>query len=154
MTNTSSLTLLLAIGLSLFSLSCNQETKTGELVNADTTTVPGTTAKPGLPVFDPARDPLVVEAQFLKLLADTLNVQLYEVTFKPGDSVALHTHPDFILYVLEGGTMEIVSEGASPQVVEFKTGMGMVLPSESHAAKNTGKSTVRLLAANIYRPRS
>ena len=153
MTILSKSALLLATCLSLVYLSCNPKAKPGEVVNADTTTVPSATAKPGLPVFDPAKDPLLVEAQFLKLLADTLNVQLYEVTFKPGDSVALHTHPDFILYVLEGGTMEIVSEGAGPQVVEFKAGMGMVLPSESHAAKNTGKSTIRILAANIYRPR-
>ena len=47
-----------------------------------------------MPVLDPALDPLVVGKEFSKVFSDTLNVQMYELTMRPGDSIGLHQHLD------------------------------------------------------------
>lgn len=88
-----------------------------------------------------------------KVLADTLGLRIMEATYKPGDSSALHKHPDFAMYVLAGGTVELTSSQGIKQVVEFATGMGVVLPGESHTAKNIGKSVLKLIVVEARRPK-
>ena len=125
-------------------IACNQKTKT------DTTK----TETPSMPAYDPAMDPVKVEAAFIKMFSDTLGVKFYEATFKPGDSVAMHTHPDNAIYVLEGSTAELTLQDGTKQVVEFKTGMGMVGGPITHKGKNIGMTNLRLLVTDIYRPRN
>jgi quercetin dioxygenase-like cupin family protein len=139
--------------ISIFILACNDSATDTESNTTDTTTATGTNTDTSMPVYDAAKDPLTVEAQFAKKLADTLNIKMYEITLKPGDSAMLHTHPDYTLYVLEGGQLAITTDRAGRQEVQLQRGMGLVSPSQSHSAKNVGKSTVRLLVHDIYRPR-
>ncbi len=139
----------LALLISFAFIACNQESKTTESAKADEVK----TEAPSAPVYDAAMDPVKVEAAFIKILSDTLGVKLYEGVYKPGDSIAMHTHPDNIIYVLEGSTVELTQQDGSKMVVEFKTGMGMVGGSITHAGKVTGKNNLRLLVADIYRPR-
>jgi quercetin dioxygenase-like cupin family protein len=131
-------------------IACNNEGKKEEPAKTDA----AKTESVSMPAYDAAMDPVKVEAAFLKMLADTLNVKLYEVTVSPGDSVALHTHPDYVLYVLQGGTLKIYPKEGEPQVNELQTGMGVIFPTGTHSGKNTGTTTVKLLVADIYRPRN
>jgi hypothetical protein len=98
-------------------------------------------------------EPLTVGAQFSKKLADTLNVKMYEFTLKPGDSSAIHAHPDHAVYVLQGGKGLISFNGRPPEVMELKTGMGFVSGALTDAGKNIGTTTIKLLVVDIYRPR-
>jgi quercetin dioxygenase-like cupin family protein len=131
-------------------IACNEQPKKGEPAKKD---VAKSEATP-LPAYDPAMDPVKVEAAFNKVLADTLNIKLYEVTLKPGDSVGLHTHPDYTLYILQGGTLKIYPKEGEPQVNELQTGMGFIFPTETHSGENIGNTTVKLLVSDIYRPRN
>ena len=144
---------IVAVGICFALIACNQQAKTDEAAQAVTTNGAAKTETSSMPEYDPAMDPLKVEAAFLKVLADTLNVKFYEATFKPGDSVGLHTHPDHVLYVVAGGTLTIYAKDGAANVLELKAGMGLVLASETHSGKNSGKTTVKLLVADIYRPR-
>ena len=140
------LSLLMAITI----LSCNEQPKKDETPKTD---VPKSETTP-LPAYDPAMDPVKVEAAFNKVLADTLNVKLHEVTLNPGDSVGMHTHPDFTLYILQGGSLKIYPKSGEPQVLELKTGMGFIFPTVTHSGKNIGTTTIKLLVSDIHRPRS
>jgi quercetin dioxygenase-like cupin family protein len=88
-----------------------------------------------------------------KVLSDTLGIRVMEATYKPGESAAMHLHPDFALYVLSGGTVELTNTKGVKQVVPFTTGMGVVLPGESHTAKNIGETTLKLLVVEVRRPK-
>lgn len=131
-------------------IACNQQTKTEEPAKTDA----AKSETPSMPAYDPAMDPVNVEAPFLKLLKDTLNIKLYEVTLNPGDSVGMHTHPDHTLYVLQGGTVRLTPKDGTAQVNELQTGMGVIFPTGTHSGKNIGTTTVKLLVTDIYRPRS
>jgi hypothetical protein len=121
---------------------------------ADTTSAIITTDTSGMAVSGPAMDPLIVGAPFITKLADTLNVKMYLFTIKPGDSAAIHSHPDHAVYVLEGGKASISFNGAAPQLMELKKGMGFVSGALTDAGKNIGTSTIKLLVTDIHRPRS
>ncbi len=142
-----STSIFLTLFMAVIIFSCNSENKSDESVAPEAQTA-------SMPAYDPEMDPIKVEAKFIKLLSDTLNVKLYEFAFNPGDSVEIHTHPDNVIYVLEGGTINIKPKDGEEQAVEFKTGTGFVSGSGTHWGWNSGKTTVRLLVADIYRPRN
>ena len=144
------LCIILSLLMVITILSCNEQPKKDETPKTD---VPKSETTP-LPAYDPAMDPVKVEAAFNKVLADTLNVKLHEVTLNPGDSVDMHTHPDFTLYILQGGSLKIYPKSGEPQVLELKTGMGFIFPTVTHSGKNIGTTTIKLLVSDIHRPRS
>ena len=141
---------ILSILVVIIVMACNDQPKNDETTK--TNVIKSETSS--LPTYDPEMDPIKVEAAYNKVLADTLNIKLHEVTLKPGDSVGMHTHPDFTLYILQGGTLKIYPKGAEPQVLELKTGMGLIFPTVAHSGKNIGTTTIKLLVSDIYRPRN
>jgi quercetin dioxygenase-like cupin family protein len=139
--------------LVLFLIGCNESATTPEKKDMDTTPAVAKIDTPSMPAYDPAMDPLTVGAKFSKKLHDTLNVKMYELTLKPGDSAALHTHPDHAVYVLQGGKLAVTFQGKGRMVMDLKPGMGFISGPVSDAAKNIGNTTIKLLLQDIYRPR-
>lgn len=137
----------------LFLAGCKEDETTTERNEVNTTTPVANDDKNSIPLYDPALEPLTVGAQFSKKLHDTLNVKMYEFTLKPGDSAALHAHPDHTVYVLQGGKALISFNGAAPQEMELITGTGFISPALTDAGKNIGTTTIKLVVTDIYRPR-
>ena len=103
--------------------------------------------------IDPLTDPLEVGKEFVQVLSDTLNVQMYLMTMKPGDSVGLHVHPDHTVYVLEGGKLMLYMEGTEAVEMELQSGVGFVSGPLTDAATNIGDTEIQLIISEIYRPR-
>ena len=141
---------ILSIVLLIVFMACNEQPKKDEIAKTEVSKSETIT----LASYDSAMDPVNVEAAFNRVLADTLNVKLHEVTLNPGDSVDMHTHPDFTLYILQGGTLKIYPKDGEPQVLELKIGMGFIFPTVTHSGKNIGTTTLKLLVSDIYRPRN
>ena len=139
--------------LVLFLTSCNQSATTSEKNDMDTTAVVTNSDTSTMPAYDPAMDPLTVGAAFSKKLGDTLNIKMFEVTIKPGDSVALHTHPDHTFYVLQGGKIEATIQGLGRTEFDLKPGMGWISGPVTDFGKNIGNTTVKWLEVDVYRPR-
>lgn len=110
-----------------------------------------TPVTPTAPTRDPAMDPVKVAPGIYHVLADTLDIRISEVTVKPGESVAMHSHPDHSIYVAEGGTVEFEAKDGKKSTVELKTGTGVVVPAETHAGKNTGTTTLKLVVTEVFR---
>jgi oxalate decarboxylase/phosphoglucose isomerase-like protein (cupin superfamily) len=126
--------------------SCNQETKKDEQPEAQS---PKSTFS-----YDAAMDPMNVEAaNVTNKFGDTLGIKFYEVSIKPGDTALIHTHPDYTLYIAEGGTLRITPKDAEPQTIDFKTGSGFIFPEGAHSGKNIGTTTIKLVVTDIYRPK-
>ena len=147
------LTLSIVVFVSLITFSCKEtatkenpmEEKTQSQANADN--------REAMPVMDPSLDPLVVGKEFSKVISDTLNVQMYEFTMKPGDSVGPHQHLDHSVYVLQGGKLMLYINGTDPVEMELISGAGFVVGPRTDAAKNVGETTIKLLVTEIHRPR-
>lgn len=141
----------LALLMAFAFIACNNEAKKEEPIKVEGVKI----ENPTTPAYDPAMDPMKVEGPNIShVFGDTLGVKFYEVDIKAGDSVNLHIHPDHLVYVLEGANAELKNKEGKATLVEFKTGMGMILGPDTHSGKNIDKTTLKLLVADIYRPRS
>ena len=100
---------------------------------------------------DAATDAAKVAPDVYKVKNDTLGIRILEVTAKPGGSIDIHSHPDGAIYVINGGTTEFTLKDGTKRVNELKTGMAMVLPAETHSAKNTGKTTLKAILVEVNR---
>ena len=140
--------------LSLSLIGCERSQTTSENDDIDTTVVVKSVTTVQSPVYDASKDPMVVGAKFTKKVGDTLDIKMYELTLKPGESATLHTHPDHTFYILQGGKMEVTFQGQGTVVMDLKEGMGGISGPVSDAAKNVGKTTIKMLIHDIYRPRN
>ena len=141
----------LALLMAFAFIACNNEAKKEEPVVVEGVK----TETPSMPAYDAAMDPVKVEANVItKVFGDTLGVKFYELIIKPGDSVGLHSHPDHLVYVVDGGMVELKNKDGVATPTEFKTGMGVITGPDIHSGKNTGKTTIKMVVADIYRPRS
>jgi quercetin dioxygenase-like cupin family protein len=94
--------------------------------------------------FTRAQDPLVVNSKTIALKLENARVRVLEATLKPGDKEHLHSHPAYVIYVIEGG--KVRTHGTDGGVVEadFKTGDVIYREPVTHWAENIGKTTIRL----------
>ncbi len=88
-----------------------------------------------------------------KKLADTLNVRIFEITFKPGQTAPMHQHPDHAIYCLSAGTLEVTDKDGKKTKLDLKPGMALVSPGEMHTATNVGKTPVKAVVVEVNRPR-
>jgi len=140
----------------LLLISCNETpTSTDEKVAEDTAQVTTVKEVSPVPEYDPAMDGYLTGGKAVKKLGDTLGIKMYEFTAKPGDTWALHTHPDHTAYILQGGKVALyIKEMGRQDTLDFPTGMYIINGPLSDSGKNIGKSTIKMVVTDIYRPRS
>jgi quercetin dioxygenase-like cupin family protein len=136
----------------LLTLACNSGTETTDQTEMDTSSTVNSLVR-NFPSYDQSRSVTVISPALYKQLADTLNIRMISGTYKPGDSSIMHAHPDFAMYILEGGTVELTAEDGSKQNIEFKKDMAVIMPASTHSAKNIGKTTLKLVVVEVNRPR-
>jgi quercetin dioxygenase-like cupin family protein len=88
--------------------------------------------------------------EFYRVLLDNDRVRVLEYTLAPGQKEGWHTHPNMVLYVLEGGTIRSDIESAQP--VDFKEIVGeakYVPATPRHTAHNTGNTRIRILVTEL-----
>lgn len=101
--------------------------------------------------WDATLDATKVAPNRYKLLKDSLGIRVIEVAYKPGESAGMHAHPDAALYVIEGSTAEFTRKDGSKQIVEMKKGTTMIVPTDTHSAKNVGKTTMKGVLVEVNR---
>ena len=69
-----------------------------------------------------AQDPLVVNSRTIALKLENARVRVLEATLKPGDKEKTHSHPAYVIYVIEGGRVRTHGTDGSVVEAEFKTG--------------------------------
>jgi quercetin dioxygenase-like cupin family protein len=81
-----------------------------------------------------------------------MGIRVLNIFYKPGDSSAMHSHPDNALYVIDGGKTQFTAQDGSKQVLDAKSGMMMIGGAETHSVKNIGNTTVRGILVEVNRP--
>ena len=106
----------------------------------------------GTMTWDVTKDASKVAGNLYKVAADTMGIRVLEVNYKPGQSSAIHSHPDQALYVIEGSKGEFTDKDGKKNVIELKKGMTMILPGTTHSAKNIGTTTMKAILVEVSRP--
>lgn len=91
-----------------------------------------------------AQDPLVVNSSTIALKLENQRVRVLEATLKPGDKEKTHSHPAYVIYVIEGGRVRTHGTDGSVAEADFKTGDVIYREPVTHWAENIGKTTIRL----------
>ena len=89
------------------------------------------------------QDPLVVNSKTIVRKFENARVRVLEGTLKPGDKEQLHSHPAYVIYVIEGGKVRTHGTDGSVFETEFKTGDVIYRDPVTHWSENIGKTTVR-----------
>ncbi len=139
--------LVIFISVSLFACKGKDEEKT--TTSEDATTTATKAPEPGTDKAD--MDAVKVAPNFYKVVADSLGIRMVEVNYKPGDSSALHWHPDYVIYAIEGGTATFYAKDGTKMESVLKAGTAMTRPGEWHSVKNTGKTNIHVLLVEVNR---
>jgi quercetin dioxygenase-like cupin family protein len=87
-----------------------------------------------------AQDPAQVGPTIYKLLFENERVRVFEVRFKPGEKIALHAHPDHVVYVFGDGKLRLSYPDGKAVEVGLKAGQTLWIPAETHAAESVGST--------------
>lgn len=88
-----------------------------------------------------------------EVLIDNEKVEVVRLTYPAGTESGIHTHqyPHRVIYVIKGGTIELVpaKPNEKPKVVHVKEGMALYVPKQTHNVRNIGTTEVVLLETEI-----
>jgi quercetin dioxygenase-like cupin family protein len=95
--------------------------------------------------FTRSQDPLVVNSSTIALKLENSRVRVLEATLKPGDKEKTHSHPAYVIYVIQGGKYRNHAADGTVREAEFHTGDVIYRdPISQHWAENIGDTTIRL----------
>ena len=138
----------MALTFSFFFIACkNEEEKIEPTTNESTSTTTTTETS-----SQNDMDAVKVAPGLYTVAKDSMGIRVLNVLYKPGDSSAMHSHPDNALYVIDGGKGEFTGKDGSKQVADFKPGMTMIRGAESHSVKNIGTTTLKAILVEVNRP--
>lgn len=99
-----------------------------------------------------AQDPLKVAPLMYKVVFENERVRVMEVTFKAGEKIAPHSHPDHFAYILDAGMLKIMHAEGEPAELDGKVGQVVWIPAETHSAQNVGTTGFRALIVELKEP--
>lgn len=103
-------------------------------------------------IFTPvtlAQDPLKVAPKMYSLLFENDHVRVMKVTFKPGEKIKEHSHPNHYVVVAKPGKLKIFKPDGTSSEAVLKTHDVIWIPAETHWAENVGKTTVELIVNEL-----
>ena len=92
-----------------------------------------------------AEDAATVAPHVYKVLFENERARVLEVSLKPGVSTSMHSHPDYVVYVLSDGRVRLTSSSGEADEVDLPAGAVMWREAEVHATDNVGTTEVRAL---------
>ena len=92
-----------------------------------------------------AEDAAKVASHVYKVVFENERARVLDVRMKPGESTTIHSHPDYVVYVLSGGKVRFTSPSGESAEVELPAGASMWRKAEEHATDNIGTTEVHAL---------
>ena len=99
-----------------------------------------------------AQDPAVVNAKTIRIKLENARVRVLEATLKPGDKEQMHSHPAYVIYVIEGGKVRNHSADGKTSETELETGDVVYRDPLTHWAENIGTTTMHLILVELKNP--
>lgn len=90
------------------------------------------------------QDPLIVNSKTISLKLENARVRVLEATLKPGDKEQTHSHPAYVIYVIEGGKVRTHGVNGNVTETEFHKGDVIYRDPVTHWAENIGNTTIQL----------
>ena len=95
------------------------------------------------------QDPVTVNAKTIVVKLDNPRVRVLDVTLKPGEKEKTHSHPAYVVYIIEGGKVRNHASDGAVVEAEFKAGDVLYRDPLTHWAENIGNTTIRLMLVEL-----
>lgn len=95
------------------------------------------------------QDPAVVNAKTIKVRFKNDRVRVLEATLPPGVKEQVHSHPAYVIYVLEGGRYRNYASDGKITEGELNTGDVVYRDPLTHAAENIGNTTMHMILVEL-----
>jgi len=95
------------------------------------------------------QDPVTVNAKTIVVKVDNPRVRVLDVTLKPGEKEQTHSHPAYVIYIIEGGKIRNHASDGTVAEAEFKAGDVFYRDPLTHWAENIGTTTIRLVLVEL-----
>ena len=94
-------------------------------------------------------DPVTADPAHFKVLLDNDRVRVLDFHARPGEKVAMHSHPDYITYDFGGGKTKFSYPKGDPVERVSKAGDVTWHKAETHASAVTGDTEVHVLLVEL-----
>jgi quercetin dioxygenase-like cupin family protein len=84
-----------------------------------------------------------------RILLDNHRVRVLELRLPPGEHEPMHSHPDYLVYVLSPATMRMTAADGSTKVVELGEGEVSFGGATTHSGQNIGDTTLHELIIEL-----
>jgi len=96
-----------------------------------------------------AQDPAVVNAKTIRVKFENDRVRVLEATLPPGVKEQVHSHPAYVIYVVEGGRFRNYAADGKITEGTFNTGDVIYRDPLTHAAENIGDKPMHLILVEL-----
>ena len=96
-----------------------------------------------------AQDPAVVNSKTIRVKFENDRVRVLEATLPPGVKEQVHSHPAYVIYVLEGGRYRNYASDGKVTEGELKTGDVLYRDPLTHAAENIGDKPLHFILVEL-----
>ena len=96
-----------------------------------------------------AQDPAVVNSKTIKVRFENDRVRVLEANLPPGVKEAVHSHPAYVIYVVEGGRYRNYASDGKVTEGEFKTGDVIFREPVTHSAENIGDKPMHFILVEL-----
>jgi quercetin dioxygenase-like cupin family protein len=101
----------------------------------------------GMPAY--AQDPAVVNSKTIRVRFENDRVRVLEAILPPGVKEQVHSHPAYVIYVLEGGRYRNYAADGRITEGELKTGDVIYRDPLTHAAENIGDKPLHMILVEL-----
>jgi quercetin dioxygenase-like cupin family protein len=99
-----------------------------------------------------AQDVAKVAPNDCKVLLENDRVRVVEIWIKPGEKLAMHSHPASVTYVLTAGKLKTTLPDGKTVDTEAQVGQALWSEGGSHEQVNLGTTEVRALVVEMKTP--
>src|SRR6267143_2681990 len=96
-----------------------------------------------------AQDPAVVNSKTIEVKFENDRVRVLEANLPPGVKEQVHSHPAYVIYVLEGGKYRNYAADGKTTEGELKTGEVLYRDPLTHAAENIGTTEMHMILVEL-----
>ena len=96
-----------------------------------------------------AQDPAVVNSKTIRVRFENDRVRVLEAILPPGVKEQVHSHPAYVIYVLEGGRYRNYASDGKITEGELKSGEVLFREPLTHAAENIGDKPLHMILVEL-----
>jgi hypothetical protein len=96
-----------------------------------------------------AQDPVQVAPDEYKVLLENDRVRVLEFQDKPSDKEGMHSHPDYVVYVVSDFKRKFTQPDGNTLEVEGKAGQTLWRGAETHSGENIGTTATHVILIEL-----